>query len=223
VLALWRDAALSVQVVRLTEAEEVEGLVRLFERIAAVEGWQPEGALRHWPDRSLYFALHFQGELAGGLQLVLPDAAGKLPYQILWPEVSPDPAKHHAHVAILAVEELFRGQSLLFWRLVVELWRHCVGEGIATLTLEVTPRVLPLYRRLGWPLRIVGELRPHWGEDCTLCTLGVPEVAEALLRRAETSPYYRQIVAQAFRVTLPAREHPRAPAAEERGAVLPRC
>lgn len=70
-----------------------------------------------------------------------------------------------------------------------------------TLFIEVTPRVLPLYHRLGWPLNIVGELRSHWGEDCYLCTLGIPEVAEALLRRAEHSPYYRQIVAQAFRVT----------------------
>jgi hypothetical protein len=86
------------------------------------------------------------------------------------------------------------------------MWRWCVGEGIATLSLEVTPRVLPLYRRLGWPLQIRGEARVHWGEECYLCTLGVPEVAEALLRRAGRSPYYRHIIAQAFRVALPARE-----------------
>jgi hypothetical protein len=82
------------------------------------------------------------------------------------------------------------------------MWRYCVGEGITTLFIEVTPRVLPLYQRLGWPLTICGERRQHWSEDCYLCTLGIPDVAEALLRRAEHSPYYRQIIAQAFRVTI---------------------
>ena len=76
------------------------------------------------------------------------------------------------------------------------------GHGLTTLFIEVTPRVLPLYRRLGWPLTIVGERRIHWGEECYLCTLGLPDVARVLLEKAEHSAYYRQIVAQAFRVTM---------------------
>jgi GNAT superfamily N-acetyltransferase len=211
-VSLWKDADRGVQVVRLTGPEEVEALVRLFESIAETEGWQPQGALRLWGDRSIYFALKVRGELAGGLQLVLPDKSGTLPYQPLWPEVPPASPGRQAHVAILALDDAYRGQGMLFWRLVVEMWRHCVGAGLATLSLEVTPRVLPLYRRLGWPLQVRGELRVHWGEDCYLCTLGVPEVAEALLRRAEASPYYREVIAQAFRVTLPGRER-RQPAA----------
>lgn len=206
---LWKDAQSGVRVTRLTEAVEIEAVVRLFEEVAAAEGWQPEGALRQWLDRSVYFALERQGQGIGGLQLVLPDGVGKLPCQVLWPELPAGPASGRAHVAILALSEPFRGQGSLFWTLGVELWRYCVGEGIATLFIEVTPRVLPLYRRLGWPLQIEGELRRHWGEECYLCTLGIPEVAAALLRRAEQSPFYRQIVAQAFRVTLPARKrHP---------------
>jgi hypothetical protein len=212
-VALWQDAESGVRVVRLTEATEIEALVRLFEAVAAAEGWQPEGALRRWQHRSVYFALKPQGEMAGGLQLVRPDASGTLPCQALWPEIPVDPAGGHAHVAILALEAASRGQGRLFWPLVVELWRYCVGVGIPTLWIEVTPRVLPLYQRLGWPLRIEGELRRHWGEECYLCSLGIPEVAEALLRRAEHSSYYRPIVAQAFRVTLPARKwRPRATA-----------
>jgi len=223
VLPLWRDADAGVRVVRLTTAEEIESLVRLFEGIAAAEGWQPEGALRRWLDRSVYFALEVEGELAGGLQLVLPDAAGSLPCEAIWPEVPAGPAKRRAHVAILALDEAFRGQGLLFWRLVVEMWRHCVAQGVATLFIEVTPRVLPLYRRLGWPLKIQGERRRHWGEDCYLCTLGVPEVAETLLRRAEHSPYYREIVAQAFRVALPIRERRKKAASPEALAAVAVC
>jgi GNAT superfamily N-acetyltransferase len=214
---LWEDPERGVRVVRLTKKKEVETLVGLFEGIAAAEGWQPGGALRHGRDRSIYFALEVQGETAGGLQLVLPDEAGTLPCHALWPEQPAGPARRHAHVAILALAAAFRGQGHGFWPLGVELWRYCVAEGIATLFLEVTPRVLPLYRRLGWPLRIAGERRRHWGEDCYLCTLGIPEVAAALLQRAEGSPYYRPIVAQAFRVTLSPREPP--PNAPETGLV----
>jgi ribosomal protein S18 acetylase RimI-like enzyme len=205
VVPLWRDANTGVRVVRLTRAEEILALVRLFEGIAETEGWRPEGALRLWRERSVYFALEVEGQLAGGLQLVLSDVAGALPYQAIWPEVPSAAPGRQAHVAILALDGAFRGQGLLFWRLVVEMWRHSVGMGVATLSIEVTPRVLPIYWRLGWPLEIQRELRRHWGEDCYLCSLGIPEVAETLLRRAERSSYYRQIIAQAFRVALSAR------------------
>lgn len=201
-LPLWEETKPILRIARLTQEEEVETLMRLFEGVAEAEGWQPEGALRHFQDHSVYFALEVEGQLAGGLQLVLPDASQRLPCQNLWSEVTVGPANRCAHVAILALKEQFRGRSFLFWHLVVEMWRHCVREGIVRLFIEVTPRVLPLYQRLGWPLQIQGELRRHWGEDCYLCTLSIPEVAEALLRRAEHSSYYQQIIAQAFRVTF---------------------
>jgi hypothetical protein len=202
-LPLWSDAETGVQVVRLTEPDEIETLVRLFEGVASEENWQPGEALRLWQDRSVYFALVVEGEIVGGLQLVQPDeATGKLSCQTIWPEVSIRSPRRVAHIAILALHKASRGTPLLFWRLGVEMWRYCVAESITNLFIEVTPRVMPLYQRLGWPLKIEGELRPHWGEDCYLCTLGIPEVAEAILRRSESSPYYREIIAQAFRVTL---------------------
>lgn len=210
-LTLWRGGTQdNVQVARsagLDDLQSVEALLRLFEGIAFEEGWQPGGAIRLWKGRSIYFVLEVDGHLAGGLQLVQAAPSSQsptLPCQSVWPEVSI--FENAAHIAILALMEQHRGQEqgLLFWRLGVEMWRWCVGEGIGTLYIEVTPRVLPIYQRLGWPLRICGEKRLHWGEDCYLCTLGIPAVAETILRRAENSSYYRQIVAQAFRVALPA-------------------
>ena len=203
-LPLWSDGVRGVQVVRLVGPEEAEPLVRLLEGVAEEEGWRPEGALRLWTDRSAFFALESGGRLAGGLQLVRANPQGALPCQAFWPEVAAGPPGRSAHVAVLALDPAFRGRSDLFWPLAVEMWRYCVGEGISTLFLEVTPRVLPIYRRLGWPLEVRGELRPHWGEDCYLCSLDIPDVASALLKRAGRSPYYRQVVAQAFRVDLPA-------------------
>ncbi len=217
---LWTGAAGSgVRVAQFTESDDtnaIETLVRLFEGIAAAEGWEPGEGLRLWQQRSVYFGLEVRGRLAGGLQLVLPVHGPllTLPCQAVWPEVpvstGPSSPCRSAHVAILALEEAVRGEGILFWNVVIEMWRYCVGQGITTLFIEVTPRVLPLYQRLGWPLVIQGQLRRHWGEDCYLCTLGIPEVAEALLRRADHSPYYRQIIAQAFRVTvaMPERKAP---------------
>ena len=228
-LSLWNsDAERGVRVVQWTIREdrhEVEALVRLFEGIAAAEGWEPGEGLRLWQDRSIYFALEVQGRVAGGLQLVLPDPATDtptLPCQSVWPEVAVSIGStsscRTAHVAVLALEEAVRGEGILFWNVVIEMWRYCVGEGITTLFIEVTPRVLPLYQRLGWPLVIQGQLRRHWGEDCYLCTLGIPEVAEALLRRAEHSTYYRQIIAQAFRMTLAVPESKASTVVRERRA-----
>ena len=198
----WADD--NVRIVRLTEQDEISALIRLFEGVAAAEGWQPGGALQSWRGRSIYFGLQISGHLVGGLQLVLPDGAGALPCQNVWPEVPLiGPARRNAHIAVLAIEEASRGQGILFWRLVVEMWRYCISAGIAMLFIEVTPRVLPIYRRLGWPLVIQGQLRRHWGEDCQLCTLGIPDVAAALLLRAERSVFYREIIAQAFRMTAP--------------------
>jgi hypothetical protein len=188
-----------VQVVVLTALEEVEALVRLFEAVAREEGWQPGDGLRASADRSLYFALRSDGTLTGGLQLVSPDAAGRLPCQELWPELQIGERGGVAHVAILALRKEFRGSGGLFWRLTVELWRHCRAARISELFLEVTPRVLPLYRRLGWPLALRGPLRTHWGEDCYLCSLGVREVADALAAKAARSETYRRILARAYR------------------------
>ena len=222
-LSLWSDAGTGVEVIQLVGSEtesvaagRLDRLIQLFQEVATEEGWQPGDAIETARKRSIYFALEARGQTIGGLQLAMPDEQGTLPSFAIWPESRPltHPAnpKCAAHIGILALTLSVRGEGLLFWRVAVEMWRYCVGQGIMTLFIEVTPRVLPLYQRLGWPLKIEGELRSHWGEACYLCTLSIPEVAEALLRRSESSAYCRQIVAQAFRVTA-------APVGKERGAV----
>ena len=66
--------------------------------------------------------------------------------------------------------------------------------------LEATPSTLRLYRRLGWPLEVVGELRMHWGEECYLCRMDVQEVAAALAAKARKSDTYRVLVEQAHQL-----------------------
>jgi hypothetical protein len=202
-LPLWCDLERECRVLRLTKPKEIEALLLLFEDVAAAEGWRPQGALRLRRDRSVYFSLETQDRMVGGLQLTRPDSSGRLSCHDLWMELPFDLKGQTAHVAVLALDPAFRGKDFLFWSLGIEMWRFCVTEGISTLFLEVTPRVLPIYRRLGWPLEVYGEKRLHWGEDCYLCSLDVPRVAEALLRRSGRSSYYRRIVSQAFRVSLP--------------------
>src|SRR4051812_48376198 len=100
---LWENRESGVRVVHVTEPDEVEELVRLFETIAETEGWLPEGSLRRWTDRSVYFTISIDGQIAGGLQLVKPNDSGTLPFHDLWPETSVVASNRSAHAAILAV------------------------------------------------------------------------------------------------------------------------
>lgn len=187
----------------LTKPDEQEQLILLFEWIAAMEGWQPEEALRHYGERSVYLAALLNGEMQGGAQLVLPDATGKLPGRYVWPEIDQTGGAPAAHVTVLALLPQARGHVSLFGRLCVELWRTCRALGVETLWLEATPATLRVYRRLGWPLEVVGELRRHWGEECCLCRMGVEAVSQALRQKALRSIACREWVRLADRDTLP--------------------
>jgi hypothetical protein len=191
------ETAVAVEVVPLTVAGEIESLMRLFEQVAEEEGWQPEGQLRAERPTARYLALTVGGELAGGLQVVLPDTAGCLPYLAVWPETAV-PGRT-AHATVLAVRREHRGRPSLFWLLCSEAWRLCVMEGIDGLVIEATPDMLRRYRRVGWPLEVVGDLRTHWGEKCYLCRMDVCALAGTMLVRALRSPMYRDMVARAIR------------------------
>jgi hypothetical protein len=190
-----------VTVARATTPPEVESIVSLFEGIAAAEGWTPEGELRAHVARSIYFGLWHHGcggtTPVGGLQLVRTDGAGRLPSQRVWPELPIETgAADIAHIAMLAVEEEWRGRAGgLFWMLTAAMWNRCVRCGISELWLEATPRTLRCYRRFGWPIAVRGELREHWGEQCFPCSLSVREVAGALAEKAVRSEAYRRILA----------------------------
>ncbi len=190
-------------VTALTEPDEQERLILLFERIAAMEGWQPGDALRRYRERSVYFAASLNGEMQGGAQLVLPDADGRLPGRDVWPEVDQTGEGPAAHVAVLALLPQARAHVSLFGRLCVEMWRTCRTLGVQTLWLEATPGTLRVYRRLGWPLDVVGEPRRHWGEECCLCRMGVEAVSQALRRKALRSCACREWVRLADRDSLP--------------------
>jgi hypothetical protein len=191
------ETAVAVEVVPLTGAGEIESLLGLFEQVAAEEGWQPGGQLRAERPTALYLGIAVGGELAGGLQVVLPDAAGCLPYLSVWPEVIV-PGRT-AHATVLAVRREHRGRPALFWLVCSEAWRLCAQEGIDGLTLEATPDMLQRYRRVGWPLEVIGDLRMHWGEECYLCRMDVCTLAGTMLVRALRSPMYRDMVVRAIR------------------------
>lgn len=133
-----------------------------------------------------------------------PEESGTLPCHILWPTAPLYPSRNGkprcAHLAMLGLLGEARGHRLHFWHLGIEMWRFCIAVGITTLFIEVTPRVLPLYQYLGWPLTICGDTLLHWGEECYLCTMELPDVAQTLLRRAQNSRHYHRIIAQAFRL-----------------------
>ena len=93
-------------------------MATFFERIARQEGWQPGGQLRAHGNASIYFAAYVDGELAGGMQVVLPAPGEPFPFHGVWPEVR-EASSRILHVAVLAVQPERRGHLRLFWPL---LW-----------------------------------------------------------------------------------------------------
>ena len=179
--------------------DDVDRIIALFELIAQQEGWQPGDQLRAHRDASVDFGVSVEGELAGGMQVVLPDEAGRFPFHTVWSEAAVEAPCRTAHVAVLAVRSELRGNLRLFWPLCVELWRFCVARGIETLVLEATPAMRARYCHLGWPLQQIGEMRSHWGEPCVLTAMNVQAVGGAMLTRAVRSPAFRTLIMEAMR------------------------
>lgn len=177
---------------RLT-SEEVDELVQLFATIASQENWRPGDDLLRYQDRSVYLAGASGDSIIGGIQLVLGDGQQPLPFTLTWPEICCPSNPRVGHVLILALDKGHRGGLGFFGLLSLCLWRECKIRGIEELWLEATPAKLKVYRRLGWPLNVRGELREHWGEPCVLCSLSVAE-AEAGVRARS---YWQEIVALA--------------------------
>lgn len=174
-------------------------LIAIFERIADEECWKPADQLRAHVDRSVYFPAECDGQIVGGIQLELDDGSGFWSFQHVWPDAKPENDAVTAHIAVLALIPEVRGRQRLFWMPCLEMWRYCRAHGIVDLWLEATPTTLAIYRRIGWPLEIVGDLAIHWGELCYLCRMGVGEVEAALVRRSETSKTYSELVDWAHR------------------------
>ena len=186
-------SGLAVAVVTLQSIDEIKAIIALFAEIAREQSWQPGDQLSAYQDCSTYFALKCGSEWIGGLQLVLAGKAAMLPCLTVWPELQLLGRPEVADIAMLALRQQYRGQRLLFWLLCIEMWRYCEASGISQLWVEVTPTNLRLYRRLGWPLKIVGPLRPHWGEDCLPCWMSIEEIDAEMAQRAERSQSYRTI------------------------------
>jgi hypothetical protein len=167
-------------VAALTTVDEVAEMIGLFQ--------------------SVYFSLRINGRLAGGLQLVRPSATKQLPFHRVWPEL-PLASNTSAHVVMLALDRSHRGAQSHFWLLCAEMWRYCWSQHITELWLEATPSTMGVYRRLGWPLQIAGDLRRHWGEDCYLCRLDLAAAAGMLVQRAVSSLRHRKVLSQLFRET----------------------
>ena len=180
--------------VRLCDPGESVRLIEVLEGIAAELSWQPGEQLRAYSSIAIHFAAYVDSVVAGGLQLVPASLCETLPCELVWPEVRLPRRAETAHISIMAVRREYRGNAELLWPLCIAMWRYCASHHIADISLEVTPNLYRLYRRLGWPLEIVGSLRPHWGEDCFLCRMGTTEVAGAMVVKAMQSRAYRGIV-----------------------------
>lgn len=177
---------------------EIDEAQALFERVAAEMGWRREPAS---PRRGApyVFASYVGDRLAGAIEVRLPGASGRLPILDTWPELRLDRFDPHAELVLLALHPDFRGSAACLWTLCVEMWKHCRNIGLRTLLMEVPPRNVRIYRRLGWPVEVIGSERLHWGEPCFPCSLCLDAVAAAVLEKADRLPELHFIRKQALR------------------------
>lgn len=183
----------SIVVSRLSEAREISSLLALFDQVAAEAGWQSNGELEAYSTRSWHIAATMDGQLAGGIQIACRSASKCLPYHDVWPEVEVA-AIDAVEVTVLAVNKQYHRNTRVFWGLCVELWRLLLEEGVSQFVLEATPEMFARYRKLGWPLEIIGELREHMGEPCYLCKLDTNSVAGSLVAMSLHYPSFRSVL-----------------------------
>jgi hypothetical protein len=179
---------------QLWTTDEVDGLIAVFEQIATELSWQPGTQLRDFQGTATHLAILVNDEISGGLQVITGTSADKLPYRRVWPEICALEGVTVAHITILALKKEYRAKFNLFWPLCVELWRHCVAQGATEMRLEATPDTMNLYKRIGWPLEVIGDLRMHWGEPCYLCRMGIVDVAGSMVVRALRSATYQAVL-----------------------------
>ena len=192
----------NVGVIRVNQAskiEDIKSLLQLFTQVANEQGWEPGDQLFAYTSSSVYFVIMMDERLIGGLQLVLGGTDGIMPYLTVWPELKHASLEKSADVALIAILPEYRGKLRLFWLLLVELWRYCAANDIERLWMEITPRTLRLYQRLGWPLAVAGSLRHHWGEECHPCSVSVKELERVFNEKARLSSMYHDFVSQAYR------------------------
>jgi hypothetical protein len=196
--------------IRLLRPADIEAtaLRALFRGIADEQGWQSGDDLS-FPSRydpfTVYFGLYVGDSLVGGLHVVRGNSSDLLPTRSVWPEIGFAGRTGVADVFLLALTPAVRARQPaanypLFWSLGIALWQWCQREGIHELCGIATPRSAALYRRLGWPLSIIGPERNHWGEPCVPFLLSVSAVhAEIARRQAQGSQRYHDILTAAHR------------------------
>lgn len=182
-----------------TTERDRESLRALLREVAWEQNWHPGDWLDCDQLGANYFGLKVDAQWVGGLQMVVPDLGGRLPYMRVWPEVQLAQPHRTGHITVLGLLPQYRGTPAYFWSLCIELWRVCQKAHIDAVILEATPPMLERYRKLDWPLDEIGSLRIHWGEPCVLAHMEFDKVAIAMVKRAMRSPAYRALVTQAVR------------------------
>lgn len=174
-------------------------LMDQFRVIACEQGWHVLDDLRADVPNAMAIAAVREGKVIGGIELQRADESGFLPICSVWPELRFSITPRTAELVLLAIERPRRGRIDLLWMLTTEMWRQCLRLSIRELLIEVPTQNLRVYRRIGWPLTVIGGVREHWGEECYACSLDLCAVRDVALEKLRKVPDLAFIEHQAFR------------------------
>jgi len=170
---------------------------RFLTDVAAEQGWlPPEGAIDGYPANSVYFLHSADERVVGAVKAVMGNDNEGLPILDVWPEFDLRGREDVAELSILALAKDSRGHGRSFLPLSAELWRHCALEGVSEVWAELEPRMVAIYRRFGWPMEVMGELREYWGDPLYPCRVGIKEAVLAYRDKARTLSAYEAALLQ---------------------------
>lgn len=177
--------------VKVISADEAAPLLRLMYEVSAECGWAVERQLDDYLDDSVFFVAWRDGELVGGIKLVLGNAKG-LPIDECWPETNLVGRTDVADLSLLALRSSDRGNMFVMGSLLATLWRYCLDHGIRELWAKPPVRNYHIYRRFGFPLERMGETRVYWGGPRVPSRIIVDPEHDVMAEKAKGSALYRK-------------------------------
>lgn len=177
----------------LLPGEEGRPVIDLLYAIEVERGLDVADHLEAYLDHPVFFAAMRNGELVGGIKLVMGNPEG-LPIHEVWPELNLVGRTDVADLSLLALRGGRRGDLYAVGSLINAVWVHCRECGVSEVWAELPPRNIKLYQRMGFPFEVMGEKRDYWGTPHVPSRVVLDKAAEVVAERTAISGLYQRVV-----------------------------
>jgi N-acyl-L-homoserine lactone synthetase len=165
------DAARPYEFRRAASPSETESGLRLRYRVAAARGWVsiediPDGIERDpFDDEAIHIGGWEGGEIVATMRLLFGSPTRRLPVEELF-ELDLGAGTPVVEWGRISVAPEYRSPDhRVFWGLLARGWLEGRARGFSVVAGIASTGMVARYRSAGFPVRVLGEPRLHWGED----------------------------------------------------------